>query len=53
MEVYKGKLTGDYKSDLAGIETILRPDANFDIIRKTMKFICGQQICLTAVCLWK
>jgi len=37
MEVYKGKLTGDYKNDLTVIESILRPDANFDIIRKTMK----------------
>lgn len=36
MEVFEGKLTGIYRDDLATIEGILRPDDNFDLIRKTM-----------------
>jgi len=37
MEVFSGKLSGNYTEDRAAIESILRPDSNFDIIRKTMQ----------------
>jgi len=36
MEVFEGKLTGNFDADIKRIEEILRPDENFDIIRKTM-----------------
>lgn len=37
MEVFKGKLTGQYESDLALLEDILHPDENFDVIRKPLE----------------
>lgn len=37
MEVFKGKLTGNYDEDIAKIEEILKPDDNFDIIRKPLE----------------
>lgn len=37
MEVFKGKLTGDYCRDVAHIENILHPDDNFDVIRKPLE----------------
>ncbi len=37
MEIYKGKLTENFDDNIKLIESILRPDDNFDIIRKPMK----------------
>ena len=44
MEVYHGRLSGNYRDDIARIESILRPDDNFDIIRKTMKIADAEVI---------
>ncbi len=43
MKVYKEKLSGDFKTDLALMDRILHPDENFDVIRKTMT-IAGAEI---------
>ena len=36
MKVYDGELSGNFDEDIALIEGILRPDENFDMIRKKM-----------------
>jgi len=36
MKIHEGNLTADYRENLAEIDRILRPDENFDIIKKKM-----------------
>ncbi|MGN1408921.1 MAG: spore germination protein [Eubacteriales bacterium] len=37
MQIYNEKISGDFQKDIALIDSILHPDENFDVIRKTMK----------------
>lgn len=36
MEIFKGRLTGQYEADVQRIDDILRPNDSFDIIKKNM-----------------
>lgn len=37
MEIYNGKLTGNFEEDVAVMDAILRTDSSFDMLRKTME----------------
>lgn len=43
MQVYNGKISGDFKKDVDLMDSILHPNDNFDVIRKTMT-IAGANI---------
>lgn len=43
MEIYNGKLTGNFEEDTAVLDAVLRTDASFDMLRKTME-VAGARI---------
>ena len=43
MEIYNGKLTGNFDNDTAVLDAVLRTDASFDMLRKTME-VAGARI---------
>ncbi len=43
MEIYNGTLTGHIEADIAALDALLRPDASFDMLRKTME-VAGAKI---------
>ncbi|MGN1346061.1 MAG: spore germination protein [Eubacteriales bacterium] len=43
MEIFNGTLTGNFDEDVATLDAILRTDASFDMLRKTME-IAGARI---------
>lgn len=43
MEIFNGTLTGNFDSDVAVMDSILRTDASFDMLRKTME-VAGARI---------
>ncbi len=43
MEIYNGKLTGNFDEDVAVMDAVLRTDSSFDMLRKTME-VAGSKI---------
>ncbi len=43
MELYNGKLSGNFESDVAVMDAVLRTDSSFDMLRKTME-VAGAKI---------
>lgn len=43
MEIYNGKLTGNFEEDTAVLDAVLRTDSSFDMLRKTME-VAGAKI---------
>ena len=37
MKVFEGKLTGDYRADVQTLDSILRTDASFDLIKRELR----------------
>ena len=43
MEIYNGSLTGNFDEDTAVLDAVLRTEASFDMLRKTME-VAGARI---------